>query len=65
MRRDPPHLRADREGDLDLLVDRGLIAAGAQSAMIVVVAQRFQRAVGVEHAAAAGTEHVPGEVEQP
>ena len=65
MRRDPPDLRADGEGDLDLLVDRGLIAAGAQSAMIIVVTQRFQRAVGIEHAAAAGTQHVPGQVEQP
>ena len=36
MRGDAPDARADGEGDLDLLVDRGLIAAGAQPAMIVV-----------------------------
>src|SRR5277367_5181302 len=33
--------------------------------MIIVVTQRLQRAVRIEHAAAARTEHVPGEVEQP
>ena len=64
MRRDAPDPRADREGDLDLLVDGGFIAAGAQPAMIVVVTQRFQRAMGIEHAAAAGAQHVPGQVEQ-
>ena len=64
MRGDAPDPRADREGDLDLLVDRGLVAAGAQAAMIVVMAQRFQGRVGIEHAAAAGTQHVPGEIEQ-
>ena len=64
MRRDAPDPGADREGNLDLLVDRGFIAAGAQPAMIVVVTQRFQRAVGIEHAAAAGAEHVPGQIEQ-
>ena len=29
MRRDAPNPRADREGDFDRLIDRGLIAAGA------------------------------------
>ena len=33
MRRDAPDPGADGKGDLDLLVDRGLIAAGAQSAI--------------------------------
>ena len=64
MRGDAPDARADGKGDFDLLVDRGLIAAGAQAAMIVVVTQRFQRGVGIEHAAAAGTQHVPGQFEQ-
>ena len=39
MRRDAPHPGTDREGNLDLLIDRGLITAGAQTAMIVVMAQ--------------------------
>ena len=64
MRGDAPDPRADGEGDLDLLVDGGLVAAGAQAAMIVFGAQRFQRVVGIEHAAAAGTQHVPGQIEQ-
>ncbi len=65
MRPDAPDPRTDREGDLDLLVDRGLVTAGAQAAMIVVVTQRFQRGVRVQHAAAARAQHVPGEIEQP
>ena len=65
MRGDAPDARADREGDLDLLVDGGLIAAGAQAAMIVVRTQRFQRGVGAEHAAATGAQHIPGQIEQP
>ena len=32
--------------------------------MVVVVAKRFQRVVRIEHAAAAGAQHVPGEIEQ-
>src|SRR5262249_56671777 len=36
-----------------------------QSAMIIVGLQRFQRVVGTEHAAAAGAQHVPAEIEQP
>ena len=39
MRGDAADARADGKGDLDLLVDRGLIAAGAQAAMVVVVTQ--------------------------
>ncbi len=64
MRRDAADPRADGEGNLDLFVDGSFIAAGAQPAMIVILAQRFQRTVGIEHAAAAGAEHVPVEVEQ-
>src|ERR1700674_3684929 len=32
--------------------------------MVVVGAQRFQRIVRIEHTAAAGAQHVPGEIEQ-
>ena len=65
VRRDPPDARADGEGDLDLFVDGGLVAGRAQRAIIVVMAQRFQRGMRVEHAAAAGAEHVPAQIEQP
>ncbi len=65
MRRDTPYTGIDRKGDLDLLVDRGFITARAEAAMIVIVAQRFQRAVGAEHTAATGAQYVPGKVEQP
>ncbi len=33
--------------------------------MIVVGAERFQRGVGIQHAAAARAQHVPGKIEQP
>jgi hypothetical protein len=65
MRGDVPDAGTDREGDLDLLVDRGFVTAGAQRAMIVIRPQRFQRAVGAKHAAATWAQHVPGKVEQP
>ena len=32
--------------------------------MVVVITQRFQRLMRVQHAAATGTKHVPGEIEQ-
>src|ERR1700740_2539858 len=32
--------------------------------MVVVIAQRFQRVMRVQYAAATGTKHVPGEIEQ-
>src|SRR6516165_5036118 len=60
----PSDLGADGEGDLDLLVDGGLIAASTKPAMIVVGAQRFQRVVGTEYTAAAGAQHVPAQIEQ-
>src|SRR5437660_976382 len=64
VRGDPPDLGADCKGNLDLLVDRRLVAASAESAMVVFMAQGFQRVMRIQNAAAAGTEHVPGEVEQ-
>jgi len=39
VRGDPPDLRTDGEGNLDLFVDRRLVTAGAQAAVIVLMAQ--------------------------
>ena len=65
MRRNAPDHGTDGEGDLDLFVDGSLVATGAQAAVIILFAQRFQRGMGIEHAAATGAQHVPGQVEQP
>ena len=64
VRRDPAHARADGEGDFDHLVERRLVAGGAQRAVIFVLVHGLERRVGVEHAAAARAEHVPRHFEQ-
>ena len=61
---DAAHPRAHREGDLDHLVERRLVAARAQSAGIFLVIDGLERRAGIEHAAATGTEHVPRQFEQ-
>ena len=61
---DAPHPRADRECNLDHFVERRLVAAGAKSAGIFLVIDGFERRAGIEHATAAGTEHVPRQFEQ-
>ncbi len=61
---DAAHPRAHREGHLDHLVERRLIARGAQRAGIFVVIDGLERRAGIEHAAAAGAEHIPRQFEQ-
>ena len=61
---DAPDARTDGEGDFDAVVDGRLIALGAQRAIVVVVTKGFQGVVRSEHAAAAGAQNVPGEIEQ-
>lgn len=53
----------DGECYLDHLVEGWRIALGAQRASIFVLLHGFQRGVGVEHAAAAGAQNIPGDVE--
>ena len=64
MRANAAHTRADREGDLDEIVDGRLVAGGAQRAIVIVMSQRFQRRVRIEHTAAARAQHVPAHIEQ-
>ena len=64
VRGDAAHARIDREGDLDHLVERRLIAGGAERAVVGLLAHGLERVHGVEHAAAAGAQHVPGQFEQ-
>src|SRR6266702_171383 len=64
VRRDPANARVHREGYFDHLVERGFVADGAQCAGVLVAVDGLERGTGVEHAAAAGTEYVPGQVEQ-
>ena len=61
---DPADAGADRERHLDHFVERRLISGGAEGAVVFCLIDRFQRGAGIEHAAAARAEHVPGHVEQ-
>ena len=54
----------DGEGDLDEFVERRRVVRRAERARVFGAAQRFQRGAGFKNAAAAGTEHVPGHVEE-
>src|SRR3546814_11880499 len=51
---DETHARGDGEGHLDHLVQRRLVAGGAERAGVLFGLHRLQRGVGVKHAAAAG-----------
>ena len=61
--RDSAHLRADGEGDLHHLVQRRLIAGGAERALVVLLVHVSQGRSRVEHAAAAGTQDIPRQLE--
>jgi hypothetical protein len=60
---DATNAGADRKGDLDHLVERRLIAGGAQPAIVFVAIDILECRAGIEHAAAAGAEHVPRQFE--
>ena len=60
---DPANAPGDRERDLDDFVERRFIAGSAPRADILLGMHAFQRRVGFEHAAAAGAQHVPRQLE--
>ena len=62
--RDPAHPRTDRERHLDHLVQRGLVTGRTQRAVVLRPVDAFERGAGVEHPAAAGTQHVPRQFEK-
>ena len=64
VRRDPAHPRADREGDLDHLVERRLVGLRAQRAVVGLLVHRLELQARIEHAAAARAQHVPVQLEQ-
>ncbi len=64
VRRNPAHARADGEGDLDHLVERRLVGLRTQRAVVGLLVHRLELQAGVEHAAAAGAQHVPVQLEQ-
>ena len=64
VRRDPPHARAHGEGDLDHLVQRRLVGARAERAVVGFLVHRLELLAGVEHPAAARAQHVPVQLEQ-
>src|SRR6185437_16280466 len=65
MSRDLADAWVHREGHLDHLVEGRLVAGGAQRAVVFLAMHRFQRRIGVEDAAAARTQDVPREIEDP
>jgi hypothetical protein len=60
---DSAHPRAHGESYLHHLVQRRLVIGGAERAEILVALHGLQRGVGLQYAAATGTEHVPRHVE--
>lgn len=64
VRGDPAHSRIDREGDLDHLVEGGLVAGGTEGAAVFAPVHGLERGTGLQHAATAWAQYVPGEVEE-
>ena len=64
VRRDPPDLLMDGEGDLDEFIERRRVVRRAERARVFGAVERFQCGAGFKNAAAAGTQHVPGHVEE-
>ena len=65
VRGDAADARIDGERDFDQLVEIRFDVGHAEGAKILVLVQRLQRGAGFDHAAAAGTQHIPRHVEQP
>ena len=63
MRSDSAHSPADRERDLDHLVERRPVAGRAQCAVVFLLVDALQCRAGIEHATAAGAQHVPRQLE--
>jgi hypothetical protein len=63
MGRNAAHAGAHRERDLDHLVQRRRVTGSAQPAIVFVTVDILERRAGIEHAAAAGTQHVPRQFE--
>ena len=63
MGRDLPHARAYREGHLDQIIERRLIARGAESAIILRAIQGLQAFVGGKNPGAARAHHAPCHLE--
>ena len=63
VRRYPAHPGIDRERHLDHLIERGLVAGGAEGAAVLAPVHGLQRCSRVEHAAAARAQYVPGQLE--
>lgn len=63
MRVDVANPRAHRNRDLDHVVQRRLIAGSAECAIVLLLVQALKCRAGIEDAAAAWTEYVPGQLE--
>ena len=56
--------RTHGEGDLHHVVEGRLVGGGAEGAFIFRLVEGLQRGVGVEHAATAAADDVPGHLEE-
>ena len=65
MRRDAAHPPAHCERHLDDLVEGRRVAGGTPGAGILVLVYALQGRAGVEHAATARAQHIPGQLENP
>src|SRR5512139_1543 len=63
--RDSPQARADRKGDFDHFVECRFITGSGERAVVGLLVHGPERVGGIEHAATARTENVPGQLEQP
>lgn len=61
--RDSPQARADRKGDFDHFVECRFAAGSAERAVVGLLVHGPERVGGIEHAATARTENVPGQLE--
>lgn len=64
VRLDPSNTRVDREGDLNHLVERRLIAGRAERAVISLLVHGFEGMSDVEDSATTRAKHIPGQIEQ-
>ena len=65
VRCDPAHPAADRERDLDHLVERRPVAGRAQCAVVLLLVDALQCRAGIENPAATRAQHVPRQLEDP
>jgi len=65
VRCDPSHAPTHRERHLNHLVERRLVSGCAHRAVVLVAVDALKGCAGIKHAAAAGAQNVPRQLENP